>query len=176
MRFRGVHHVEVNVPNYEKNLLFYDRMFGYLGYSSFETLGIEYMSTYYVAFPHSYIGIQPAKSQESFQFEDFKPGINHIALHAKNRREIKRFYREFLLKEEVKVLDAPQEYPLYAPGYFAVFFLDSSGIKWELAHFPLIPSPWAFWKWYQLLKREKEKHPEWKRHPIYEAVRKLPRP
>jgi len=176
MRFRGVHHVEINVPEYDKAIPFYDRMFGWLGYSSFETLGIEYMSTYYVAFPHSYIGIQPAKSEEPYLFEDFKPGINHIALHANNRKGIDRFYKEFLLKEGVRVLDSPQEYPLYAPGYYSVFYLDPAGIKWELAHFPLIPSPWAFWKWYQLLKQEKEKHPAWKKHPIFEGMRKLPRP
>ncbi len=176
MRLRGLHHIEINIPQYVKNLPFYDRMFGWLGYSSFETLGIEYMSTYFVAFPHSYIGIQPAKGEEPYSYEDFKTGINHIALQAKNRKEIETFHKEFLLKEKIEVLDPPQEYPLYAPKYYAVFFLDPCGIKWELAHFPLIPGPWTFWKWYQLLKGEKEKHPEWKHHPIKEGVRKLPKP
>ena len=121
MRFRGVHHVEVNVPNYEKNLLFYDRMFGYLGYSSFGTLGIEYISTYYVAFPHSYIGIQPAKSQESCQFEDFKPGINPIALHTKNRKEIRKFYKEFLLKRwgsvQLRIFDVLDDFHLFVEQF-----------------------------------------------------------
>lgn len=176
MRWRGVHHLEINIPDYENTLPFYDRMFGWLGYSSFWTLGLEYMSTYYVALPHSYIGIQPARTKTPYRFEDWNPGLNHIALHAKNRKEIDRFHENFLSKEGVVVLDAPCEYPLYAPAYYAVFFLDPVGIKWELAHFPLIPSPWAFWKWYRLLKEEKSRHPEWKRHPMREAVRPLPRP
>ena len=176
MRCRGLHHVELNVPDYEKNILFYDRMFGWLGYSSFGTLGIEYIGTYYYAFPHSYIGIQPANSQEPYQFEERKTGINHIALHAKGRKEINRFYDEFLLKEGLEVVDSPQEFSLYAPGYYAVFFLDPSGIKWELAHLPLLPSPMAICKWYKLTKKEKDKHPEWKRHPFFESMRKLPRP
>ena len=121
MRFRGVHHVEVNVPNYEKNLLFYDRMFGYLGYSSFGTLDIEYLSTYYLAFPHSYIGIQPAKSQESCQFEDFKSGINPISLHTKNRKEIRKFYKEFLLKRwgsvQLRIFDVLDDFHLFVEQF-----------------------------------------------------------
>ena len=132
MRLRGVHHVEINAIDYESSIEFYDRMFGWLGYSSFSTLGIEFVGTYYHAFPHSYIGIQPAKSGDPLDFDEWRPGINHIALHAKNRKEVNKFYEQFLLKEKVAVLNPPQEY-MYTPGYYAVFFFDPSGIKWELA-------------------------------------------
>jgi len=33
------------------------------------------------------------------------------------------------------VLDAPAEYP-YSPGYFAVYFTDPDGLKFEFAHAP----------------------------------------
>jgi hypothetical protein len=33
-----------------------------------------------------------------------------------------------------KVLDAPQEYPQYAEGYYAVYFTDPCGMKLEVAH------------------------------------------
>ncbi len=176
MRLRGVHHVEFNVLDYEKSLEFYDRMFGWLGYSSFSTLNIEYQGTYYVAYPHSYIGIQPARQEQPLDFDAWQPGIHHIALQGKNRKEIDRFHTEFLLRHEVQVVDPPAEYPHYAPGYYAVFFKDPSGIKWELAHFPIVPSPRAFYRWYKLLSEEKKKHPEWQRHPMHEGVRKLPKP
>ncbi len=32
MRFRGVHHVEVFVLDYEESIRFYDRMFGWSGH------------------------------------------------------------------------------------------------------------------------------------------------
>jgi catechol 2,3-dioxygenase-like lactoylglutathione lyase family enzyme len=175
MRLRGVHHVEINVVDYENSIKFYDRMFGWLGYSSFSTLGIEYEGTYYHAFPHSYVGIQPAKSNDPLDFDEWRPGINHIALHAKNRKEVNKFYEQFLLKDKVTILYPPQEY-LYTPNYYAVFFIDSSGIKWELAHFPFVPTPWAIYKWWKLLGAERQKHPEWKRHPFFESLRKLPKP
>jgi len=33
------------------------------------------------------------------------------------------------------ILDAPAEYP-YSPGYFAVYFTDPDGLKFEFAHAP----------------------------------------
>jgi predicted enzyme related to lactoylglutathione lyase len=38
---RGLCHVDLNVPDSDRALGFYDRMFGWLGYRSFSTLGIE---------------------------------------------------------------------------------------------------------------------------------------
>ena len=73
MRFRGVHHVEFSVLDYDHSVKFYDRMFGWLGYRSFWTLDIGYRSTYYMArfpVPHSYIGIQPAAQGEKLNHED----------------------------------------------------------------------------------------------------------
>ena len=36
-------------------------------------------------------------------------------------------------------LDPPAEYPLYAPGYYAVFFADPDGLKLEFVHMPNPP-------------------------------------
>ena len=178
MRWRGVHHVEFSVLDYEKSIEFYDRMFGWLGYTSFWTLDIGYRSTYYMArfpIPHSYIGIQPAKSGSKLDHEARATGIHHIALWAKNRREIEAFHREFLLPNDIQVTDLPKEYPVYAPGYYAVFFDDPiNGIHWELAHTPRIPSLSAYRKFTRALREETEKHPEWSGSPIEKAMRKLP--
>ncbi|GAA2810360.1 hypothetical protein GCM10010533_55720 [Mycolicibacterium pallens] len=65
MRWRGVHHVEFAVLDYDDSIAFYDAMFVWLGYSSFSTLNMEYQSVYYMTRfvnPHSYIGIQPARA------------------------------------------------------------------------------------------------------------------
>lgn len=99
MRWRGVHHVEFSVLDYEKSVAFYDKMFGWLGYTSFWTLDIGYRSTYYMArfpVPHSYIGIQPAQSGGKLNHDARATGIHHIALWAKNRREVNDFYNGFL--------------------------------------------------------------------------------
>lgn len=177
MRLRGVHHVEFSVLDYENSIKFYDRMFGWLGYSSFWSLDIGYHSTYYVArfpVPHSYIGIQRAAQGEKLDPEKHEPGIHHIALWARSKREIRRFYKDFLLKEKITVTDEPCEYPIYAPGYYAVFFMDPTGIRWELAFIPRIPMPWDIFKTLKAASIERKKHPEWKHHPAKEMWRQLP--
>lgn len=125
--------------------------------------------------PHSYIGIQPARAGQPLDYEAHAAGIHHIALWAKRRREIDKFYRQFLLKEGVIVTDAPAEYPIYAPGYYAVFFLDPTDIRWELAHTPFIPMPWAIIKTLNMAAKLRQQHPEWRHHPAREMMRKLPR-
>jgi catechol 2,3-dioxygenase-like lactoylglutathione lyase family enzyme len=178
MRFRGVHHVEFSVLNYEESIRFYDKMFGWLGYKSFWTLDIGYRSTYYMArfpFPHSYIGIQSAETGSKLCHDQYSTGIQHIALWAKRRKEIDLFYEDFLLKNNVPVTDVPADYPTYSPGYYAVFFDDPiTGIHWELAYTPMIPSISSYLKWVRTLNGIWKSHPEWKRSPIKEAMRKLP--
>ena len=178
MRWRGVHHVEFSVLDYEASVAFYDRMFGWLGYTSFWTLDIGYHSTYYMArfpIPHSYIGIQPAKSGEKLDHEARAVGIHHIALWARNRREIDEFHAGFLKPEGIAVTDAPAEYPVYAPGYYAVFFDDPiNGIHWELAHTPRLPSPGQWRRFSRALKQAGEGKP-WRDNPAKAAMRTLPR-
>ncbi len=178
MRWRGVHHVEFSVLDYEQSIAFYDKMFGWLGYKSFWTLDLGYRSTYYMArfpIPHSYIGIQPARTGEKLDHARRATGIHHIALWARNRTEVDAFHRDFLVARDIPVTDAPAEYAIYAPGYYAVFFDDPiNGIHWELAHTPRIPSPAAYLRFARALKAAALEHPEWKQSPIRLATRRLP--
>ncbi len=178
MRWRGVNHVEFSVLEYDRSVAFYDAMFGWLGYKSFWTLDIGYRSTYYMArfpLPHSYIGIQPAHSGGKLNHEARAVGLHHIALWARSRREIDAFHRDFLIPRDLSVTDPPQEYPVYAPGYYAVFFDDPiNGIHWELAHIPRLPGPGA-WRRFRAAMRDAAKdHPEWDGPPEKIAFRKLP--
>lgn len=146
MRWRGVHHVEFAVLNYDDSIAFYDAMFGWLGYSSFSTLNMEYQSIYYMtrlaSSPHSYIGMQPARTGNKLTHTDQAVGINHVALWARSRTEVDRFHSEFLAKRKISATDGPTEYPQYWPGYYAVFFDDPiNGIHWEIAWLPRIPTP-----------------------------------
>ncbi|MGN8158404.1 VOC family protein [Salinisphaera sp. RV14] len=178
MRWKGVHHVEFSVLRYEESIAFFDRMFGWLGYRSFWTLDIGYRSTYYMArFPffHSYIGIQPASGGAPLSSRHHAPGIHHVALWARNRREVDAFHEGFLLRNRVEVTDPPAEYSAYTPGYYAVFFDDPiSGIHFELCHTPLLPSVAAVRRWFRALKVEWKQHPEWHRPPWSQAMRPLP--
>lgn len=90
MRWRGVSHVEFAVLDYDTSIEFCDSMFGWPGYHSFSSLNMEYQSIYYMTRfvnPHSYIGIQPARTGEKLTHSDQAVGINHIALWARGRKE-----------------------------------------------------------------------------------------
>ncbi|MGV0775021.1 VOC family protein [Mycolicibacterium elephantis] len=156
MRRRGVSHVEFAVLDYDESIAFYDVMFGWLGYSSFSSLNMEYQSIYYMTGyvnPHSFIGIQPARVGGKLTHGDQATGINHIALWARSRTEVDRFHREFLIGRDVPVTDEPKEYPQYRPGYYAVFFDDPiNGIHWELAWVPKVPTPRQVWSSYRALR------------------------
>jgi catechol 2,3-dioxygenase-like lactoylglutathione lyase family enzyme len=156
MRWRGVSHVEFAVMDYDDSIAFYDALFGWLGYSSFSSLNMEYQSIYYFTRyvnPHSYIGIQPARAEGKLTHSDQAVGINHIALWARSRREVDRFHRGFLIERGIAVTDEPKEYPQYWPGYYAVFFDDPiNGIHWELAWVPKVPSPHQVWSFYRALR------------------------
>lgn len=180
MMGRGISHVEISVPDYEASIRFYDRMFGYLGYKSFWTLDIGYHSTYYapsMVFTHSYIGIQPARTDTRVDHAARNTGLHHIALWGKSRRHIDKFYTEFLLKNDVTVTEAPAEYTVYGPGYYGVFFDDPiSGVHWEVAYMPRIPSPWSVWRWIKAMKAGvAESHPEFGPDGYKRGVRKLPK-
>ncbi|WP_372453631.1 VOC family protein [Mycolicibacterium goodii] len=84
--------------------------------------------------PHSYNGIRPPATGAKLVHSEQAVGVNHVALWARNRKEVDRFHREFLTARSVPVADEPMEYPQYWPGYYAVFFDDPiNGIHWELA-------------------------------------------
>ncbi|OBF13374.1 hypothetical protein A5730_02915 [Mycobacterium sp. ACS4054] len=164
MRWRGVCHVEFAVLDYDQSIAFYDALFGWLGYSSFSSLNMEYESTYYMtrnANPHSYIGIQPAHTGGKLTHRNQAVGINHVALWARGRREVDHFYREFLTDRGIPVTDEPQEYPQYWPGYYAVFFDDPiNGIHWELAWIPKVPTPRQVWRFYRSIRRFAKVRPD----------------
>jgi len=79
-----------------------------------------------------------------------------------------------LLKEQIPITDPPREYPIYAPGYYAVFFLDPTGVRWELVHTPRLPMPWQIRKSLRMARALRRDHPEWHHHPAKEMLRTLP--
>jgi hypothetical protein len=146
-------------------------------------LNMEYQSIYYMtrvaSGPHSYVGIQPARTGSKLTHTDQAVGINHIALWARSRNEVDRFHREFLTTRHVTVTDMPQEYPQYWPGYYAVFFDDPiNGIHWELAWLPKVPTPRQVWSFYRAVRTVARNRPDLANTMpgvTWQAVRRLPR-
>jgi diadenosine tetraphosphate (Ap4A) HIT family hydrolase/catechol 2,3-dioxygenase-like lactoylglutathione lyase family enzyme len=79
------------------------------------------------------LGLQRAR--KSGEHDRYVPGLHHLAFAASSREAVNELY-ESLKAAGVTVLDAPAEYPNYAPGYFAVFFSDPDGLKLEYVFTP----------------------------------------
>ena len=62
-------------------------------------------------------------------------GLHHVAWAAESRDDVDRLYAE-LLRVGARILDAPADYPQYGKGYYAVFFADPDGLKFEYVHVP----------------------------------------
>ena len=63
-----------------------------------------------------------------------KPGgLHHLAFRAASRAEVDRLHSE-LRQIGATIVSPPREYPEYTPppGYYALFFKDLEGIKYEI--------------------------------------------
>ncbi len=65
-----------------------------------------------------------------------KPGaLHHLAFKAASRAEVDRLYVE-LKGIGANIVSPPREYPEYTPsGYYALYFKDPEGIKYEIVCF-----------------------------------------
>jgi len=87
------------------------------------------------------LGLQPARPGTRAALHDrYSPGLHHLAFAAPSRAAVERFWTA-LQSRGVPILDPPAEYPVYEPGYYAVFFADPDGIKLEYAHRPASRRP-----------------------------------
>lgn len=127
----GIDHVTLTVNDLERSAPFYDKVLGAVGFKripgdSFVSWENDYMNIDMVA---------AASEEKGVAFNRYRVGLHHLAFRAKNREDVDQFY-QFLVSEQITILDPPAAYPQYAPNYYAVFFADPDGMKLELVHFP----------------------------------------
>lgn len=136
MEVLGIDHIDLTVNDLERSIRFYEKILGALGFSR-----VAHES--YIAWSNGKMNIAvrvAAPEERGVTFNRYRVGLHHLALRAKDRADVDRFH-EFLVREELPVLDAPAAYPQYGPDYYAVFFADPDGLKLELVHFP-----WGYWR------------------------------
>ena len=135
----SISHISLTVSDLDRSTPFYDRVFEFIGFKRVEVPGAtqQAMMTRLMAWvgPGYSISIRPSKGEFARRVHDRNaPGFNHLAFAAENRSAVEKLY-EFLKQMDATILDAPAEYP-YSLGYFAVYFTDPDGLKFEFAHAP----------------------------------------
>jgi catechol 2,3-dioxygenase-like lactoylglutathione lyase family enzyme len=135
----SISHIALAVSDVERSTAFYDKVFAFIGFKRVEVpeatqQAMKTRLQAWVGQGYS-ISIRPSKGEFAHRLHDRNaPGFNHMAFAAKDRSDVEKLHD--LLKEMgATILDAPAEYP-YSPGYFAVYFADPDGLKFEFAYAP----------------------------------------
>jgi glyoxylase I family protein len=144
---RGLlHHLNINVSNVKRSAGFYGPFFRYLGYerSGFQHEGeraFEDWKRWLEGTPHE-ISIVQADGNATYDPSERRSvgRHNHIAFCAEDRNDVDRLYREILVPLEREGLcvveDPPCDCPEYGEGYYATFFFDPDGLKFEFVTNP----------------------------------------
>lgn len=111
---------------------FYAPLLGFLGYRLVESL--PEMSLWLADGGYSINLWQAHAGLAARRPERYAPGFHHFAFDADSRQQVDDCYA-LLQQEGIEILDAPAAYD-YAPGYYALFFADPDGLKFELVHIP----------------------------------------
>ncbi len=136
----------INVSNVARSSPFYRGMFRYLGYdladSSYgDDYAYEDWKRWDLDTPHE---ISICQVREGYKAERYRRGAlghhDHIAFCALDREDVDVFYRDVLAPLEkaghCSVEDPPCDCPEYGEGYYATFFFDPDGLKYEYVFNP----------------------------------------
>ena len=133
-----IDHIQITVRDMAAAVPFYDRLLPLLGFSP-ERRGsavIPEHDLHVVEYSHPRLCIAVSSPRAALQDQTVhrrRPGsLHHLAFRAGSRQEVDALHREVEAIGAV-IVAPPREYPEYAPaGYYAFFFKDPDGIKYEI--------------------------------------------
>jgi len=134
-----IDHIQITVKDLEIAESFYDKLMPLLGFdlsrkskgtvASHEFDVVEYAHTLLI------FGInspRPAFINDTVHRR--KPGaLHHLAFRAKDRSEIDKLY-PLIEAIGATIVDPPKFYPQHGESYYALFFKDPDGIKFEIVY------------------------------------------
>jgi catechol 2,3-dioxygenase-like lactoylglutathione lyase family enzyme len=134
----AVDHVQITVRDMAVSIPFYDRLLPLLGFSP-EKRGTAVLAEHelhVLEYSHANLCFaisSPRKSVAGDGVHRRRPGsLHHLAFRAESREEVDRLH-EAVRAIGAAIVSAPREYPEYTPaGYYAFFFKDPDGIKFEI--------------------------------------------
>ncbi len=117
---------------------FYDKFLPVLGFDIQNKVSavIEEHEFHVVEYTHPRLTFAITSPRSAFAGDTIhrrKPGaLHHLAFKAESRAEVDRLHCE-LNGIGATIVSPPREYPEYTPsGYYALFFKDLEGIKYEI--------------------------------------------
>lgn len=134
-----IDHIQITVRDLKLAEEFYDKFLAVLGFDiSRKSKGrvaehdfdvVEYFH------PSLTIGINsPREAFKNDSIHRRKPGaLHHLAFKADSCAEVDELYLK-IIETGANIVDKPKFYPQHGPNYYALFFKDLEGIKYEIVH------------------------------------------
>jgi catechol 2,3-dioxygenase-like lactoylglutathione lyase family enzyme len=133
-----IDHIEITVKDMSVAVLFYDKLLPLLGFDIQRRVNavLDEQEKHVVQYTHPRLGFAITSPRSSFAGETInrrKPGaLHHLAFKAPSRAEVDRLHSK-LKQIGATIVSPPREYPEYTPpGYYALYFKDPDGIKYEI--------------------------------------------
>ena len=133
-----IDHIQITVKDMGVAVPFYDKLLPVLGFDIQKRVSalIEEHEFHVVEYTHPRLTFAITSPRSAFAGDTInrrKPGaLHHLAFKAESRAEVDRLHRE-LNGIGAKIVSPPREYPEYTPpGYYALYFKDLEGIKYEI--------------------------------------------
>jgi catechol 2,3-dioxygenase-like lactoylglutathione lyase family enzyme len=132
-----IDHIQITVKDMNIAVPFYDKFLPLLGFDIQRKVSavIEEHDFYVVEYTHPRLAFAVTSPRKAFVDDTVhrrKPGaLHHLAFKAESRAEVDRLYSE-LVEIGATIVSKPKLYPEYGPDYYAVFFKDLDGIKYEI--------------------------------------------
>jgi len=133
-----IDHIQITVRDLSVAAPFYDKLLPLLGFDPLRRAGatIEAHDFQVVEYTHPRLSFAITSPRRAFAAETVqrrRPGaLHHLAFRAASRAEVDRLHGE-LARIGATIVSPPREYPEYVPaGYYALFFKDPDGIKYEI--------------------------------------------
>ncbi len=124
-------HVEINVSDYKKSVLFYDLILLSLGW---EKLVSRNDHTTYSDGTLKIILCPTAPSYIENGYHRKRIGLNHLAITAPTKEVVDEFHKEILVANDIPALY--EQLPTGDKDYYSVFFEDPDRIKLEVVYSP----------------------------------------
>lgn len=132
-----IDHIQITVRDMDAAAAFYDQLLPLLGFDLRHRVDRTYPEHDFrvVDYTHPRLGFAITSPRTAFT-EDLvhrrKPGsLHHLAFRAESREQVDALHAE-LLRIGATIVSGPQLHPEYSPDYYAVFWKDPDGIKFEL--------------------------------------------
>jgi catechol 2,3-dioxygenase-like lactoylglutathione lyase family enzyme len=134
----AIDHIEITVKDMSVAVPFYDKFLPLLGFDVGRRVSavMEQHDKHVVQYEHPRLGFAITSPRRGFAGDTInrrRPGaLHHLAFKAASRAEVDRLHSE-LKAIGANIVSPPREYAEYSPpGYYALFFKDLEGIKYEI--------------------------------------------